>query len=117
MRAQLSPADRQFLTQLLAWDKERRALELRLRDMALITGGVFIFAAALFTIRHLTDAVVVTVLVPGFGLGALFVAAYLLLNRRVTARHRMARLVKALMDRRDQDLGQGSAPAGGAAAD
>ncbi len=86
----------QFIHDLLAWDVRRRPMEWVLSNLALFLGAVVILVTGIFTIRHLTDRLILWVTVPGFVLGILFVGLYMFAGKRVKERHRMALILKKL---------------------
>ena len=51
-----------------------------LRNVLLVVGGCVIIAAALFTLTHLTDIVVYTVLIPGIVAGLILIGLYVALG-------------------------------------
>jgi hypothetical protein len=98
MTKPLTRADRDFLDDLLSWDSSRRRIDRLLCQIALFAGGILIVAAAVFTAGRLEDRTVFTVLVPGFLSGLFLVGLYLLGEKRVRDRHRLAEIARKLGD-------------------
>jgi hypothetical protein len=98
MASALTTPDKEVVHELLSWDDGRRASEWLLCNLALVIAGVVILAAAVFTLFHMTDRVIFTVLVPGFVVGLFFVGLYVLGGRRVRERHRLASVIRKLRD-------------------
>ena len=98
MSGTLSRTDEEVVRELLSWDDGKRSSDWLLCNIALIIAGVVIVAAGAFTLRHMTDHVVLTVLVPGFVVGLFFVGLYVLGGRRLRERHRLASIVRKLKD-------------------
>jgi hypothetical protein len=96
MTKPLSQADHDFLADLLTWDSSRRRLDRLLCRVALLAGGILIVTAALVTVARLEDRTVFTVLIPGFLCGLFLVGLYLLGEKRVRDRHRLAEIVRKL---------------------
>jgi hypothetical protein len=92
----LSRTDEEVVRELLTWDEGKRSSDWLLCNISLIIAGVVIIAAAAFTLGHITDHVILTVLVPGFVVGLFFVGLYVLGGRRVRERHRLASIVRKL---------------------
>ena len=82
--------------ELLSWDDGRRSSEWLLCNLALVIAGVVILASAVFALLHMTDHVILAVLVPGFVVGLFFVGLYVLGGRRVRERHRLASVIRKL---------------------
>jgi hypothetical protein len=55
-----------------------------LKSLLLLLGGVLIVGSSLFTVGHLTDRVVATVLVPGFVLGLILIVLAMRIGRERT---------------------------------
>ncbi len=97
MRVQLSPEERSYLDEIIAWDEERRATESIVTHVSLVFGGVLIAVVAFLTILDLRDVTVFAVLVPGFLAGLFLIAIYLVGRARVNDRHRIALLARKLV--------------------
>lgn len=52
-----------------------------MRNSLLIIGGIIIVASALFTLDHLTDRLVFTVLIPGFVFGLILIGIAMSVGR------------------------------------
>ena len=99
MGAILSEADRRFVDDLLRWDASRRQLDSLLSQIVLVMAGVLIVGAIAFTIVRLNDATVFGVLVPGLLTGLFLLGLYVLNDRRVRERRRLAEIVRKMQDR------------------
>lgn len=99
MDASLSREEHVWVAELIDWDLRRRAIEERLAQVSLIAGGLLIIAAALWTVAHLTDTVVTSVLVPGVLAGLFLVGLHNLARARVHDRHVIAVIARKLLSR------------------
>jgi len=96
MEEKLKIEEEQFIRDLLDWDVRQRPAEWILSNLALILGVIVILVTGIFTIRHLTDRLILWVTVPGFVLGILFVGFYQFASKRVKERHQMSSILKKL---------------------
>ncbi|MDZ7289667.1 MAG: hypothetical protein ONB44_10785 [candidate division KSB1 bacterium] len=96
MNERLKADEEKFIHELLAWDAQRRPMEWILGNVALFLGGVMILVIGIFTIRHLTDRLILLITVPGFISGILFVGLYIFISNRIKERRRMASILKKL---------------------
>ena len=96
MRNELSDEDKRFIRELLAWDTDRRGTEWLVCNVALVTAGLYMISAAVYTAAHLSDVVIMGVLVPGLIAGLFLVGVYLAGRKRVTERHRLAFILRKL---------------------
>jgi hypothetical protein len=99
MDSKLTVEGESYLQEILRWDARRRQVEGRLSQAVLLLGGLLIAGTALFTLGHLRDEVILTILVPGFLTGLFLIGIHVLVSRRVRDRHLMASLLRNLTER------------------
>lgn len=96
MTAELSRDEQRFLDDLLTWNEKTRGTELLLSHLALAAGGGVLVVTAVVTLRNLTDATVIAVLVPGFVAGLFLIGVYAWIESRIRDRHRIVVLARKL---------------------
>lgn len=97
MKEILSEHDEQFIDDLLEWYARKQPVDMLLCNMILVLAGAIIVLAALATLARLTDRMILGVLVPGLVIGMLLVGVYILANKRIKERRRVAQIMEKLM--------------------
>ena len=96
MRAELSEEEEQLIHALLTWDQTRRPAERLLYNFFLFLGGAIIVIHGFLTVQQLHDRMVFWVTVPGFVLGLVFTLLYIIGERRIRERRRVAKVLRKL---------------------
>lgn len=97
MSNKLEREENEFVRELLAWEERRRPVEWLLSNLSLVLGGIVMLVTIIYTLRHLTDRLIIWVTIPGIVLGLVFVGLYFFAGKRVKERHRVASILKKLM--------------------
>lgn len=96
MQPKLSQEEHLFIKEILNWDRNRRSLEAIFYHIFLVLGGAVIVVAGFITLRHPSDRTVAWVTVPGFLMGLLLIALYIIGSRRVRVRSLVVSVLQKL---------------------
>jgi hypothetical protein len=93
MQTQLTSSEEQYLDALLKWDRSHRSSDWLMCNLCLLAACLVIVVAAVFTVYHLNDRVILGLLAPSFLVGLVLVGAHLFNVRRIRERHQLAMII------------------------
>jgi hypothetical protein len=96
MKSRLSEEEEQFVHELETWERSGKRIEHFFYTLFLVLGGAVIVTAGYVTVQHLTDRTALSITVPGFLLGLLFIGLHLGGGRRMRDRSITASILKKL---------------------
>ncbi len=94
METILNDKEKQFVYQLQLWIRTRKGITSLVFTLFLVCGGLIILTTAVLTLAHLSDQTAFWVTVPGFPVGILFIALYIVGDRWVKERSLIASVLK-----------------------
>jgi len=97
MPEELTTEERRLVAELLAIEDKGDRTESLLSQVPLVLGGIVFVAAAMITVRNLTDRAVVWVLLPGTASAMVLFGLYLVIAVRRRVRQRYASIIHKLM--------------------
>ena len=99
MPVSMRKSEKKFVMKMLQWDQKKASIEVVINSLFLFAGAIVILVDAYLVYKFLRNNMSIWVIMPGYVIGILLLAIYIVGDKRIKERRHFASILRKILSK------------------